>query len=83
MEEDTQQESKNLWASGWRPFFGWVGGVGFLYTLLLQPLLSWYARIRGWPEPPPVDTGTLTVAITAIITIAGFRTYEKQKGVAS
>jgi hypothetical protein len=73
--------ASNLWASGWRPFYGWVGSIGFLYTVLLQPLLAWYALIRGWPTPPVISTDTLMVVITGVLGIGGLRTYEKQKGV--
>ena len=82
MDEMPQEiAASNLWASGWRPFYGWVGGVGFLYTVLLQPLLAWYALLRGWPTPPIVTADILTVVITGVLGISGLRTYEKQKGV--
>lgn len=76
-----KKSASNLWASGWRPFYGWVGGVGFLYTVLLQPLLAWYALLRGWPTPPIVSSDTLAVVVTGVLGIGGLRTYEKQKGV--
>ena len=42
----------SVWVAGWRPFFGWAGGVAFLYATIAQPLLAWMAAIKGWPVPP-------------------------------
>lgn len=71
----------SVWVSGWRPYFGWVGGTGFLYVVLLKPFLAWWARIKGWPEPPDVDAEVLMVVITGLLGIGGLRTYEKRTGV--
>ena len=29
----------SVFVAGWRPFFGWCGGFGFLYATLIQPLM--------------------------------------------
>lgn len=71
----------SIWVAGWRPFYGWVGGAGFLYACLLQPLLVWVARIRGWSEPPQLDVDLLMVVAGGMLGIGGLRTYEKRKGV--
>lgn len=70
----------SVWVAGWRPFFGWVGGVGFLYVVLLKPLLSWLASIQGWPTPPDVDSDVLMIVVTGLLGIGGLRTFEKTKG---
>ena len=71
----------SLWVSGWRPYFGWVGGTAFLYVGLLKPLLSWFAAIKGWPIPPDIDTEFLWVVVSGLLGIGGLRTFEKHKGV--
>lgn len=71
----------SVWVSGWRPYYGWVGGTGFGYAVLLQPLLAWVARIKGWPEPPVLDTELLMVVVGGLLGIGGLRTFEKRKGV--
>ena len=71
----------SVWVSGWRPFFGWIGGVGFLYVVLIRPLISWYAAIHNLPEPPEVNIEILMVVITGMLGIGGLRTFEKSKGV--
>jgi Holin of 3TMs, for gene-transfer release len=72
--------SPSLWVSGWRPFYGWVGGIGFAYATLLQPLLSWYSSTRGLPIPPVLDTDLLLTVVGGMLGIAGMRTYEKRTG---
>jgi hypothetical protein len=71
----------SIWVAGWRPWFGWVGGTGFAYAVLAQPLLSWLAAIKGWPAPPTLDTDLLLTVAGGMLGIGGLRTYEKRKGV--
>lgn len=73
----------NLFVSGGRPFYLWIGGVGFGYAVLLQPLLSWVASIKGWPLPPVADVELLWVVVSGLLGISGLRSVEKVKGVAS
>ena len=71
----------SVWVSGWRPFFGWAGGAGFVYATILQPLVAWWAAIKGWPAPPSLNLDLLWVVITGMLGIGGLRTFEKAKGV--
>lgn len=70
----------SIWVAGWRPYFGWVGGTSFAYVGLLKPLLAWVAAIKGWPEPPDIDTEFLWVVISGLLGIGGLRSIEKLKG---
>lgn len=72
----------SLFVAGGRPFFMWVGGVGFAYATIIQPMLAWYGASRGWPPPPDVNSDLLWVVITGLLGIGGMRTFEKTKGVA-
>jgi hypothetical protein len=71
----------SIFVAGWRPFFGWAGGVGFLYATIAQPLLAWGAAVKGWPAPPTLNLDLLWVVITGMLGIGGLRTFEKSKGV--
>ena len=71
----------SIWVAGWRPFFGWIGGVGFLYSVVVQPALVWYGLSQGWPEPPALNMDLLWVVITGMLGIGGLRTFEKVKQV--
>ena len=71
----------SVWVAGWRPFFGWAGGVGFVYATIGQPLLAWVAAIKGLPTPPSLNLELLWVVITGMLGIGGLRTFEKSRGV--
>lgn len=71
----------SLFVAGGRPFFLWIGGIGFGYAVILQPLLVWVARIKGWPEPPLPDVDLLWVVVSGLLGISGLRSMEKFKGV--
>lgn len=72
----------SVFVAGWRPFFGWAGGIGFVYATVLQPILVWYGSARGWPAPPDINIDLLWVVITGMLGIGGLRTFEKRTGVA-
>lgn len=71
----------SVFVAGWRPFFGWAGGAGFVYATIAQPLLAWGAAIHGWPAPPSLNLDLLWVVITGMLGIGGLRTFEKSRGV--
>jgi len=72
----------SIFVAGWRPFFGWSGGLGFVYATVGQPLLAWWAAVKGWPTPPTLNLDLLWVVITGLLGIGGMRTFEKTRGVA-
>lgn len=72
----------SVWVAGWRPAFGWAGGAAFVYATILQPLLSWYASVKGWPVPPELNSDLLWTVVTGMLGIGGLRTFEKSKGIA-
>ena len=72
----------SLFVSGARPFLLWGSGLGVLYMTIAYPNLVWLCRIRGWPEPPPLDGDMLMSLTTGMLGLAGIRGWEKVKGVA-
>lgn len=76
-----EAQHASIWVAGWRPFFGWAGGAGFVYATILQPLLAWLAAIKGWPAPPSLNLDLLWVVVTGMLGIGGLRTFEKSRGV--
>jgi hypothetical protein len=70
----------SVWVAGWRPAFGWCGCLGFLYAVMLQPLISWGAAVKGWPAPPVLNMDLLWVVVTGMLGIGGLRSLEKVKG---
>jgi len=76
-----EAQHPSIFVAGWRPFFGWAGGVGFVYAVMLQPLLAWVAVIKGVPVPPELNLDLLWVVVTGMLGIGGLRTFEKAKKV--
>ena len=83
--------SSNVFVSGWRPAIGWIGAAAMAYQFLLYPLMLWgwtYLQGMGWipaglTPPPVLDADQLWVILSGILGIAGMRSFEKTKGVAS
>lgn len=74
--------SASVFVSGWRPAVGWCCVLGLAYAFLIQPLCAWAAAIGQFPAPPPLDLGVLMQLLVGMLGLAGFRSWEKQKGVA-
>lgn len=81
----------SIFVAGWRPALGWVGVTAMAYQFILYPLLTWawaYLQAQKWitdgyKPPPLLDVDALLVLLTGILGIAGARTFEKVRGVAS
>lgn len=76
-----EAQHPSLWVAGWRPFFGWIGGVAFAYAVIGHNVLTWLATAKGWPQPPLMDHDLLWTVVTGMLGIGGLRTLEKTKGV--
>jgi len=66
---------KSLFVAGWRPFIGWICGVGMLYNVLISQILG------IWFEVPTVDPSLLTPVLMGMLGMGAMRSYEKTKGV--
>jgi hypothetical protein len=67
-----EAQNTNIFVSGWRPAIGWVGAIGLLYQYLLRPV----AVGAGWHDLPTLDSSLMEL-VTAMLGMAGLRTYEK------
>lgn len=77
-----EAQHPSLFVAGGRPLFMWIAGFGFGYATIIQPLLTWMARVKGWPDPPEVNSELLWVVVTGLLGIGGLRSVEKIKGAA-
>jgi hypothetical protein len=62
--------SSSLFVAGWRPFIGWVCGLGFLYSII-QPAL----------HLPAVDLNNVIAILGGMLGLGTMRTAEKIAGV--
>jgi hypothetical protein len=67
-----EAQNSNIFVSGWRPAIGWVGAIGLLYQYQLRPV----AVGAGWHDLPTLDSSLMEL-VTAMLGMAGLRTYEK------
>ena len=74
----------NVFVSGWRPFIGWVCGLGFGVQFVFGPLAEWGSALYGHPVKfPPMDTGTMMPLLLGMLGLGGLRTAEKIQCVAA
>ena len=69
----------SIFVAGWRPFIGWICGVGLFYQTILHNLLEWLSKIMNWPVPPVPDTETLLYILLTLLGVGTLRTIEKIK----
>jgi hypothetical protein len=78
----TEAQHESMFVAGWRPFIGWVSGVGVAWTFVFSPVVEWVSRLNGFTgKMPELETGQLMALVTAMLGVAGYRTFEKVKGV--
>jgi len=67
---------RSLFVAGWRPFIGWVCGVGLAFMFLINPILQW-ASAKPGPELPE---DIILELVLALLGLGALRTFEKMKG---
>jgi hypothetical protein len=75
--------NNNLFVSGWRPFIGWVCGIGLAWQVCFGSLFQWIANLCGSHVTPPIfDTATCTGILVPLLGLGAYRTVEKLQGAA-
>ena len=78
-----EASNESIFVSGWRPFIGWVCGVGLLWQIILGPAIGLFAQLCGSTIKVPVfDTGTTMSLLIPMLGLGAYRTVEKIQGVA-
>ena len=70
--------SQSIFVAGWRPFIGWVCGLGWCYNFLAYPALQWYAAVYAptFKYPPPLSDMLIELTF-GMLGLATIRTFEK------
>jgi len=78
-----EAKHKSVFVAGWRPFIGWICGVGLAWAYIVQPLVLWYISVAhpGIDTIPQISTDGLYQLVLAMLGMGGLRTFEKMKGV--
>lgn len=70
----------NVFVAGWRPFIGWVCAVGFAWTYVAVPIISWMSGLFGVvPYIPKIDNGLYELTM-AMLGMGALRSFDKWKG---
>lgn len=77
-----EAQHASIFVAGWRPFFGWASGAGFVYATILQPLLAWWCLKQNYPAPPDINVDLLWVVVTGLLGLGTMRSVEKVKSAA-
>ena len=79
--DKAEAANANMFVAGWRPFIGWVCGVGLLTQFLINPFATFIAALFKHPIVfPALDLGTLLTLLFGMLGLGGMRTYEKVQG---
>ena len=79
-----EAQHHSVFVAGWRPFIGWVCGIGLLWSFVLQPMCTWLVAAflpNLDPNLPQLPTDGLYQLVLAMLGMGGLRTFEKLKGV--
>jgi hypothetical protein len=72
-----EAQHRSIFVAGWRPWIGWVCGMGVLNMMLLNPWIQWITGLPG-PELPADTIMQLTLGMLGLL--GTMRTVEKIKG---
>ena len=74
---------RSLFVAGWRPWIGWICGMGLFWAFVVQPIVLWLNGVMGWQVVmPPIQTDYLLELVMAMLGLSGLRSFEKMKRVA-
>ena len=76
-------QSQHGFQRNWRPFIGWVSGLGLTYHFLFMPIF--YDLFQKYLKfsLQPIDGATLTSLVVALLGLGTMRTLEKANGTQS
>lgn len=73
--------STSMFVAGWRPFIGWICGIGLGVQFIVNPLVTWIAALAKHPvQFPSLDLGTLMTLLFGMLGLGAMRSYEKIQG---
>ena len=75
--------SPSFFKSGWRPFVGWICGIGLAVQFLLAPIGVWILGLLGHPSQFPVlDINSLMTLLFGMLGLGAMRSFDKKAGTA-
>lgn len=82
---EVEAANPNVFVSGWRPWCGWVGGVGLAYVGVIEPIARFVSTVfyNYHGSFPVIDTTITMQVLLGMLGMGGLRSWDKQNGTAS
>ena len=75
--------SSSTFVAGWRPFIGWVCGMGCAWNWIGLPVAKFGLAVYGHPLAlEPADLSEMMPLLLGMLGLGGLRTFEKTRRVA-
>lgn len=82
--DKTEAASSSTFVAGWRPFIGWICGIGLGYQFIGRPIFQAITDMAGkhvaWQA---LDIGTLLTLLGGMLGFGAMRSYDKSQGTAN
>lgn len=76
-----EASNQSVFVAGWRPWVGWVCGMAFAYTYVLQPFLNFFAALFKHPvNLPPVNLDGMMPVLLGMLGLGALRSWDKSNG---
>jgi hypothetical protein len=72
-----EAQHRSIFVAGWRPWIGWVCGMGVFNMMIINPWIQWITGLEG-PQLPADTIMQLTLGMLGLL--GTMRTVEKLKG---
>lgn len=77
----TEAASTNWFVAGWRPFVGWVCGMGCAWNWVGLPVANFVTTYAGHPlSLHPADLSEMMPLLIGMLGLGAYRTAEKLQG---
>jgi hypothetical protein len=71
-----EAQHRSIFVAGWRPFIGWICGIGLSFPFIINPVLQWLTSKPG----PILPIENLMELVLAMLGLGALRTVEKMNG---
>lgn len=76
-----EASSKSVFVAGWRPWIGWVCGMAFAYTYIVQPIGQFILALANHPVTlPPVNLDGMMPVLLGMLGLGAMRSWDKANG---
>jgi len=76
-----EAKSGSMFRGGWRPFVGWVCGMGMALNFVIMPMFGPVIETYTPVIMDPLDLSTMMPVLIGMLGFGAMRGYEKTKGV--